>query len=199
MESMQNVSHATFTGILREAVEVWRKDNGWSRETVVMHIVEAHQRLGADLSTGIVFDPPSRDAFERAKVNADRVFRWLDDVSKDTNHCPPNFVQSILFALPMDRRVMLVNKWLMPVELSCRPAGKGDNGDLECAQVQRFQAIVKAASGAQTSVAELLDGIDPGELERAHFELTNAVDVLQRELRLVEQKRAEQGTPGGHP
>ena len=146
--------------------------------------------------------PPGMELNNQCSTEINRmpfVMSGEGDVSKDTNHCPTNFIQSILAALPMDRRVMLVNKWLMPVDLSCRPAGLVDSGDLECAQVQRFQAIVKAASGAQTSVAELLDGIDPGELERAHFELTNAMDVLGRELRLVEQKRAEQGTPGDRP
>lgn len=39
------------------------------------------------------------------KVNADRVFRWLDDGTKDTNLVPANFVPSILAALPTDLKV----------------------------------------------------------------------------------------------
>ncbi|MBN0437935.1 hypothetical protein JTM67_36255, partial [Pseudomonas aeruginosa] len=84
---MRNESH-TLISTLLGVVNQWRRREGWSRETVVQHIVEAHERIQGALVTGIVFDPPTRDATERMKVNADRVFRWLDDGTKDTNLVP---------------------------------------------------------------------------------------------------------------
>ena len=196
---MRNTSHSTFTGLLRDAIEAWRKVSGWSRETVVMHIVEAHEREGGPASTSISFDPPTRDPFERAKVNADRVFRWLDDVTKDTNTCPPNFIPSILAALPMDRRMALVNRWLQPLDISCRPVDHADNGDNADAHIRYFKDLVRTSAEAQTSVADLLDGVAPGELERAHTALCESMHSIQHEMNLIEQKMAWQRQTGVQP
>lgn len=185
---MRDASH-TFTGLLREAVETWRKASGWSRETVVMHIVEAHERLGGPAATSIVFDPPTRDTFERAKVNADRVFRWLDDVTKDTNTCPANFIPSILAALPLDRRLALVNLWLNPLQIGGRPLHPGQADDLD-APVRLFKDLVHTSAAAQSSVAELLDGIDPGELESAQAALGETLRSVQTALSVVERRLA---------
>lgn len=187
---MRNTSHNTFTGVLRDAVESWRKASAWSRETVVMHIVEAHERLGGPASTSIVFDPPTRDAFERAKVNADRVFRWLDDVTKDTNTCPPNFLPSILAALPLDRRMAVVNQWLRPLDICCRPANHHDAQISGDETLHSFKHLVNASADAQTSVADLLDGVEPGELERAQAALCESMHSIQHTLHLVETRLA---------
>ena len=191
---MRDKSHTsqTFTAILRDAVEAWRKDNGWSRESVVMQIVEAHERIDGPNTTGINFAPPTRDSFERAKVNADRVFRWLDDVTKDTNPCPPNFIPSILAALPLDRRMALVNQWMRPFDISCRPLNHVDGEKIDNETVYRFKALVKSSADAQTSVANLLDGIDPGELERAQETLCSTLHNIQHTLEMVEGRLASQ-------
>ena len=180
---MRNGSH-TFIGHLRDAIEAWRKDNGWSRETVVMLIVEAHERHDGPSATGIVFDPPTRDTFERAKVNADRVFRWLDDVTKDSNTAPANFLPSILLALPLDRRMALVNRWLIPLGLGCSPSHHGHVEAFETLGV--FTDLVKTSAAAQTAVADLLDGIAPGELDRARVSLSAALGSIQDALILTE-------------
>lgn len=185
---MRNGSH-TFIGHLRDAIEAWRKDNGWSRETVVMHIVEAHERADGHTATGIVFDPPTRDTFERAKVNADRVFRWLDDVTKDSNTCPLNFLPSILSALPIDRRIGLLNQWLMPVDVACRPLTLATTQTESAVAV--FKELVKETSEAQASMADLIDGIAPGELKAAHTELCEALIATKRAIELTEIKLAE--------
>lgn len=185
---MRNGSH-TFIGHLRDAIDAWRKDNGWSRETVVMHIVDAHERADGPTATGIVFDPPTRDTFERAKVNADRVFRWLDDVTKDGNTVPANFLSSLLQALPTDRRITLLNQWLVPLDVACRPlhvdAASADSA------VAVFKILVKECSEAHASMANLLDGIAPGELETAHTELCEALVAIKRAIELTERKLAE--------
>ena len=184
---MRNGSH-TFIGALRDAIEDWRKANGWSRETVVMLIVEAHDSIGGPVATGIEFDPPTRDAFNRAKVNADRVFRWLDDVTKDSNTCPPNFLPSILSALPLDRRMALVNHWLMPLDICCRAVDHEDGQDGLSDTVRLFKQLVASASNAQSSFANLLDGIDPGELEAAQSDLCAAKHRIETALTAVEDR-----------
>ena len=184
---MRNGSH-TFIGHLRDAIEAWRKANGWSRETAVMNIVDAHEQIDGPSITGIVFAPPSRDTFERAKANADRVFRWIDDVTKDNNTVPANFIPSILAALPLSLRMELANRWLAPLGIACRPI-QHDAADDSTLCV--FKSLVKNSSTAQASVADMLDGIDPGELERAHAALCEAQISIQDALSLAERKMVE--------
>ena len=182
---MRNGSHNTFIARLRDTLEAWRKQNGWSRETLVMVIVEAHDQIDGPATTGIVFDPPTRDAFERVKVNADRVFRWLDDITKDTNTLPANFIPSVLRALPMDRRIALLNAWLCDFDVVCQPAQPDDDADTP-QTLGVFTDLVRTSASAQASVADLLDGVDPGEIDKARVALSATLGSINRALHLID-------------
>jgi hypothetical protein len=180
---MQHSSHhPSWISIVRDAVEAWRKQNGWSRETAAQMIVEAHERNGLHQVSGIVFDPHTRDAYARMKVNADRIFRWLDEVTKDRNLLPANFILSILTALPADLRMHTINKMLWPVELGCRQIG----AVCSSRPLALLQAMLAEAADAESAVAALVDGIDPGELETAHQKLTEAITAFTRARDTVE-------------
>lgn len=88
---MRNESHKTLIGILREHVADWRRAAGLSSASAIDMIVAAHAHLGGPAVTGIRFDVHT-DEFQRMKNNSDRVLRWLDDETKDTNFLPANFV-----------------------------------------------------------------------------------------------------------
>lgn len=183
---MQHGSHSrTLIAVLRDAVDAWRRSNGWSRETVAQVIVEMHERIGASETTGIKFSPPSSDTFERAKANADRIFRWLDDSSKDNNLLPSNFVLSILAALPADRRLHLADELLSPVGL--RAIYADDDADDATAHnvALHFQAVVEHSAAANVAMSKMLDGIDPGEPEQAKKKLSIASATMQRALGLM--------------
>lgn len=184
--------HRTQIAILRDAVEVWRKRNGWSRETAAQTIVEAHERIGGPASTGIVFEPPSRDTFERVKANADRIFRWLDDSTKDKNLLPVNFVSSILAALPDEQRLQLADELLAPVGLAARYADDDSTVGTPHGIALHFRAVVEHSAAAGVAMSQMLDGIDPGEPEHAKKKLSIASATLQRALGLVNRilKRA---------
>lgn len=178
--------------LVRDHVEAWRRDNGWSRETLVQQIVEAHERLDFDALTGIRFDPPTRDAFERMRVNADKVYRWLDDSSKDRNLLTLNFLWSILAALPAERRLALADALLFPVGLGAHeddvevhvgidPAAP----DTDRTVVMHFQNVVAAAADAEVALSRMLDGIDQGEPEAAKVKLSRLAAVGQRALGLM--------------
>jgi len=184
----QRTHEKTLIAILRDYVEEWRKANGWSRESVAAEIVAAHEEMGAQRTTGIVFDPPTRDTFERMRVNADRIFRWLDDVTKDRNHLPANFIPSILKALPMPMRMHAVDDMLRPVWLGSRSIigvdpGR-DEGDISV--VVLFRSLVSETAEASVAVSELLDGETMQELHRAQKELTEAAAAIQNMLAQVE-------------
>lgn len=168
---MQRATHPSPIGILRDHIEAWRRDNRWSRETVADQIVQSHIRIGGPIFTGITFEPPTTDTFERMRVNADRVFRWLDDTTKDKNLLPFNFILSLLAALPEDRRVLCVNDLLHPICLHVELALDGDH-DVTHAEIEEaFQAIVDHGAQATIAASRLLDGIDPGEPEAAEKKL----------------------------
>lgn len=176
--------------IIRDHVEAWRRDNRWSRETVADVIVGAHDRLGFDRLTGIHFDPPTRDAFERMRVNADRVFRWLDDSTKDRNLLPINFLWSILAALPAERRLALADALLFPVGLGAREDAVEVGIDLAVPDTERtvvmhFQAVVASAADAELAMSQLLDGVDKGEPEAAKAKLSRTAAAIQRAMGLM--------------
>lgn len=157
---MRNESHKSLIGILREHVIAWRKAEGWSRETVVQHIVESDK--GA---SGIVFNPQTSDTFERMKVNADRVFRWLDDESKDTNLCPPNFIPSILKAMPVERRLACSAEFMVSIGLGACLPSDGEDGDLSIndifeSQHDHLDALQATTAAIHNPTAENFDIAD---------------------------------------
>jgi len=178
---LQRNSH-TWIATIRDAVEVWRKQNDWSRETAAQMIVEAHEREGLQQVSGIVFDPQTRDTYSRMKVNADRIFRWLDDVTKDNNLLCANFVPSILAALPSDLRMHLLDDMLRGHGMACRMVASESHDS----PIGMLRAMMIESSEAQQAVAALLDGEDPGELENAQHQIAEAQEVLRNAQNMVE-------------
>lgn len=117
---MRNHSQSTLISIVRAAVSEWRRREDWSRETVAHEIVVKHEEIGGPATTGLIFDPNTRDTYSRMKVNSDRIFRWLDDETKDCTLLPANFLPSILAALPSDLQLQCISQILRPLGLEVR-------------------------------------------------------------------------------
>ncbi|MBF4990668.1 hypothetical protein [Methylophilus sp. QUAN] len=182
---MQNMSHKTTIAIVRDAVEAWRKENGWSRETVCQNIVEAHEANDFDQVTGIVFEPKTTDAFKRQKVNADRIYRWLDDVAKDNNLLPVNFAVSILSAMPVALRVSTANAMLHSIGVVSRSA----NGQHQAhSTLELLHDILKETAEAANSVAKLITSDTKEDLQLAHKEVSEAMEALKRAQAVIEFK-----------
>lgn len=182
---MQRATHPSPIAIISDHVEAWRRDNRWSRETVVDQIVQAHNRIGGPQTTGIRFEPNTTDTFERMRVNADRVFRWLDDRSKDKNLFPFNFLPSLLAALPDDRRVLLMNDLLRPAGLQVSAVIDGDDEPTIEEIALHFRAIVTQTADATVAASQLLDGVHAGEAEHAEARLSLASAAIKRMRGLV--------------
>lgn len=177
---MRDVSQ-TLIALLREAVQEWRKREGWSRETVVDNIVLAFDAHGGPKLLGFEFDK-NRDQVTRMKNNADRVYRWLDDESKDTNLLPANFGIFILGALPSDIKIKYTDKLLADIGLTVRVM----TGNTNVALQGVLHRLAKEGGEAQAAVIGLLDGADPAELLTARKELTEMLDAVQHALNVVE-------------
>ncbi|WP_454691154.1 toxin YdaT family protein [Achromobacter aloeverae] len=189
--SMRNKSHKTLIAIVRDHVTAWRKAEGWSRESVVSEIVATHDAMEAAATTGIRFEPNTQDTFDRSKVNADRVFRWLDDDSKDTNLLPANFLPSILAAMPMERRRHCLNDILRPLGLVVRVTGAAGG---ELIDVNLLNHLLREQTEAVAAAAALLDGdVTHDELVTAHRETSEAVQAGVRMRTAIEARMADAG------
>ncbi len=178
---MRNASHKTLISVLLHHVNEWRTLHKMSRETVVQLIVEAHERIGA--RTEIHFDKGPSDTFQRMKNAADRVFRWLDDQTKDGNFLPANFLPSILAAMPSEIRVACVNELLAVTGLAVHcPATAGAELDV----VEMLRHVMKEGGEAQQALASLIDGHTIEELLVAQREIAEAEQAIQQARSHVE-------------
>lgn len=183
----------TFIGIIKTHVIEWRKREGWSRETVVQAIVETHERLNGPQITGIRFEPSTTDAFERQKVNADRVFRWLDDETKDNNLLPANFTRSIMAAMPTDIRLHCAEELLRPLGITAHLVDGQANGFLNA--THHLVKIARETSEAQGAIANLIDGATPFELATADRELAEAEEAIRAARSDVRKNMSTGPTP----
>ena len=171
-------------------VNLWRKSRSWSRETVVQAIVETHEKINGPAVTDIRFEGSHPDAFMRQKSNADRVFRWLDDSTKDTNLLPANFLPSILAAMPADIRIRCVNEMFLPADLTVRAISRSPEEVKDFSRL--LPSLLKESGEANVAVANLLDGATPEELAKARKELTESIDMQKAVLEIVETAHVEQ-------
>jgi gas vesicle protein len=191
-KSMRKVSQ-TLIGLVREQVSQWRREMGWSREAVSDEIVQAHARIGADEATGIVFDPPARDLVSRMKVNADRIQRWLDDETKDSTLLPANLLPSVLAALPMERRLHLLNQILGPLGVEVRSAE--EIGADETVS-EMIRDVAKEGGEAVAALAGIRSESSQAELQAALKEVQEAREAstrAERGLRAMLARGLEKG------
>lgn len=190
---MQSTPHTSIS-ILKNHVEKWRKQNQYSRETAAAYIVEAHEALGFDMTTGIRFDPHIKDAYERMKVNSARIYRWLDDVTTDRNLLPANFMISVLAALPLDLRVACFSEMFCCVGVV---ASASDSSVEEELEVNRhLPGMMKETHEALQSVVQLTSGLDEKNLLNAHQEVGEAIHTMTRFQKLVKRAIAVRSKVG---
>lgn len=188
---MRHESNRTLIAIVREHTSAWRKSLGWSRETMVDAIVQAHDQRGGPATTGIRFEPHTQDTFARTKVNADRVFRWLDDETKDNNLLPANFLPSVLAAMPHDRRRHCVDDLLRPLNLAVRTLAT-EGSDVMC--IALLATVLREQAEASAALAALLDGqATREELIQAHRETSESIVALRQARATVERQMAAAG------
>lgn len=188
---MRHESHKTLIAILREHTSAWRKSLDWSRETMAEHIVAAHERLNGPASTGIRFEPNTQDTFGRLKVNADRVFRWLDDESKDTNLLPANFIPSVLAAMPHDRRRHCVDDILRPLGLAVRTLALDGRDLLDQGQVTNLMREQTEAAAAAVSLLHV--DPTPAQMITAHREVSESIVAARNVRASIERQMAHAG------
>lgn len=177
-------SHSqSLIGVARKYVNIWRRRNQWSQGTVVEEIIKVHDRIDGIGVSGIRFEPHTVDAYDRQRINGERVFRWLDDETKDNNLLPANFVQSVIAALPVDLRLACVDEILLPLGMAGTIISD-KSGDLNAAAL--VQKVAKEGGEATAALAVLVDGATPDELRNAHQELSESLSAHQVAIGRIE-------------
>ncbi len=184
---MRNESH-TLVGMIRRHVVEWRKAEGWSRETVAQQIVESHELLAGPQVTGIRFECKTTDAFERMKNNADRIFRWLDDETKDGNLLPANFIPSILAAMPADRRLACVDDLLRPLQMAGRRTdAAARTGELDVPT--KLARVLKEDGEAHLALATLISEPTSCRVDEALKEINESIETKKQVRSVLEAAR----------
>lgn len=178
---MRIESHKTLIGILREHVADWRRAAGLSLLSAVDAIVLAHDTADGPAVTGIRFDAHT-DAFQRAKNNSDRVMRWLDDETKDTNFLPANFVFSILAGMPDDARVHCLNDMLRRFGLCVRAIESSDEAGLALGDICD---LASADADALASLAAVVAAPTQANYEIALRKAARAAEKKARIVRIL--------------
>ncbi|HEY9210369.1 MAG TPA: hypothetical protein VIO56_03070 [Methylotenera sp.] len=187
---MRDSSHPadTWIAIIGNAVNNWKRQNDWSRETVAEQIVQTHVNNNSHLATGIGFDTEgSGDQYRRQHTNANKIFRWLDEITKDNNLLPANFIKTILAALPMGLRLKTVNALLIDLDITANPINKTVVID----PLDMLKHILHETSDVNNAYAQLLDGVGPGELELALENTISAIAALEQARSSLQQRLAE--------
>ena len=182
---MRDVSH-TMIATVRGAIQVWRRREGWSRETVTHEVVKKFNALGGDNLTGIRFDPETTDIVERQKVMADRLFRWLDDESKDANLLPANFLPYLLAALPLDLRIECADSLLCMAGLTVRICPQG----IESTVSSALANMAKEVGEGVAAMANLVTDATPALLAEAQKQITEAHAACAAALEVVESVKS---------
>jgi hypothetical protein len=174
----------TLIGVIRSAINGWRKAQNWSRETAAQRIVEAHAELGAEKVTGVSFDLPGRDAFSQAKVHGERIFRWLDDETKDSTLLPANLLPSVLAALPMDQRLHCLNEMFGALGVEVRCADTAAPGEFDTST--HLRNLIKESSEAQMALVSIGANPSPPALRNALKEVREEREAASSAERALE-------------
>ncbi len=185
---MRNESHRSKLATLMHYVDKWRVRVG-SREAVAVAIVEAHTKNGMADITGIRFETQG-DPFTLAKNAADRIYRWLDDKTKDTNYMPANFEESILMAMPEDLRYAYACETMRPLGYSPRKFIYCV-GESPLSPIERAMSISKEGADALQAVMALNGDTSNAALHAAHKELSESIGTSRAARAAIEKMMEE--------
>ena len=183
---MQHSAHKkTWISIVSEHVEEWRSSNDWSRETAAEAIINKYYEIYPKGLPGLDQFSNHPDIFTRNRVNSTRIFRWLDDRTKDKNFLDTNFLHVIIQSLPSDLRVRCINEMLRSMNLVASAVDQSEK-PIDNKPVNHLKALIKEGAEACQAITALLDGATPDEWVKAQQELIQLEEVVRKARALVD-------------
>ncbi len=183
MKGMEHRLARTWTQIFREAFARVRRAARASWEAQGQEVAAKWLELGrAPLQSEFRM---GGDVFADAKVNGQKLRRWLDDDDIETGLAVLNLAPALLAALPRDERLVVLGELLEPFDLVVQPRPSG--GDLtvvqaflveqrECADVTR--AAIEALADNEVDHDERLRLVR--EIEEAKQALDDLAEAASR-------------------
>lgn len=169
---MKSIPRKSWIRVLRDAFDLWRIREGLNEQSVADRVAEVHHGRGFAAETGVSFHPVSGSADRAARAlrtNAQKLFRWLDDESKDTNLLTVNLLRSTLAALPMDLRLRAAGRMLAEVDLAVSPLTPAE-------PASRVALLADLARESGEGIAAFAGLCEPSALAQADLDALIAVD-----------------------
>lgn len=174
--------HKTPISGLLDQLNAWGAEKQLTHEAIADEIVIAHETFGRELVSKIVFEP-MRDEGKRLYTNGVRIYRWLDDSSKEKNLLSVNFLPSILLAMPVERRNAWLCDYLRPLGLGIREL---EDGELSPITLQDVCDVANSDAAAMQALSAVLQNPSPAVIEHARAMLANSRNKKKRLMRALE-------------
>lgn len=186
---MKTGLHRTsWIAIVAAHVDMWKASRNWSRETVAEAIVSKYCEIYPYGLPGVEEFSNHSDVFTRHTTNATRIFRWLDDCTKDKNLLSANFLPVILQAMPVELRLRCFNEMLRPMYMVTNQLHNVDQAGDEKKSIDHLKLVLKEGAEACTAMTNLIDGETPDELAAAQHELIELIGSANGALAFVNAK-----------
>jgi len=182
----------TWIGIIADHVDMWRRSSRLSRESIAALIVDKYNEMHPDGLPGVKEFSDHSDIYTRQTTNSARIFRWLDDRSKEENLLNANFLPVIVNAMPSEIRIHCFNEMFRQMNMVVANVDEPsqDNKSQNKNPLAHLKEILKESSDACNAVAELIDGETYEELIKAQQELLELVSASSNALNHVNAKLA---------
>lgn len=165
----------TWTQIFREAFARVRRAARASWEAQGQEVATQWRAHGsAPLQSEFRLD--GEDVFSQAKVNGQKLRRWLDDDDVETGLAVLNLAPALLAALPRDERLIVLGELLEPFELVVQPRPHATSMTV----VQAFMAEQRECADVTRAAIEALadNEVDRDERLRLVREIEEAKQAL---------------------
>lgn len=186
MKCMRDLPHKTVLGVARDALHAYRMRRGLTNGGLAIDLVDFYRQGGWRGVWPIEFQE-SRDAGRDAATNSERIWRWLDDQTKETNLLPVNLLPVLLAYLPMDLRLRCVSEMLLPLGLSVSIA---HTTETQATHAALMAGMAKEAGEGVAAFAELAEALTPEQLMRAKVEIEEGIESKRRALDFVTKRLA---------
>lgn len=174
--------------IIRKYLDHWASQSRHNRQIVAEIIVETFQKLDLQqhlAGTGVEFSHGD-DLVGDMRAHAQKIWRWLG-AYEEVKPSPDKlfyFEQAIVAAMPQEMRLQYLNEVYSSAKVAVSLV-------IELGEtLAAFEALVQEQADATKSFAALIDGVDPGELDRAEKELNEALHATLGALNHIKALRA---------
>ncbi|WP_059286199.1 hypothetical protein [Aquitalea magnusonii] len=161
-------------------------------EVVANEIVQRYYQQGLDVVWLVDFHrhEPGGDVVRVMKTNCERITRWLDDQTKDTNLMSANFVPMLLQVMPPDLRLQVLVEAFTPlgIDVSLRMAD-----EVTDSHAALMSALAKESGEGMAAFALLADRCTHDELTRALVEIEEGAAAHQDAAVFIRQRLGRGG------